>query len=243
MIYIKMKSSLKPSKVPKHVAIVLDGNRRFSRRLMIKPWMGHEWGANKVEKLLDWCKELKIKELTLYAFSAENFNRPKEEFDFLMQLFKKEASKLLKDPRVKKDRIKINFIGRISLFPTDLQKLMKEIMNYTKDNKGYTVNFAMAYGGRQEVIDAVKKMAVQIKKGDIDIDQINEETFSKNLYMEDEPDLIIRTGGEKRTSNFLIWQANYSEWIFLEKLWPEFEKEDFKLCIEEYSRRKRRFGR
>ena len=238
-----MKSSSKPSKVPKHVAIILDGNRRFSKKLMMKPWMGHEWGAKKVEQLLDWCKDLKIKELTLYAFSAENFNRPKEEFDFLMKLFHKEFTKLLKDPRVKKDSIKINFIGRISLFPEDIQKLMKELMEYTKNNKGYILNLAMAYGGRQEVIDAVKKMATQIKKGSLDINKINEETFSKNLYMVDEPDLIIRTGGEKRTSNFLIWQANYSEWIFLEKFWPEFEKEDLELCMQEYSRRKRRFGR
>jgi tritrans,polycis-undecaprenyl-diphosphate synthase [geranylgeranyl-diphosphate specific] len=238
-----MNPSSKPSKVPKHIAIVLDGNRRFSKRLMMKPWMGHEWGAKKTEQLLDWCKDLGIKEITLYAFSAENFNRPKKEFDFLMKLFNKEFTKLLKDPRVKEYGIKVNFIGRIYLFPKNIQKLMKMIMDYTKNNKGYTLNLAMAYGGRQEVIDAVRNMAIQIKKGSLNISQINEETFSKNLYMTDEPDLIIRTGGEKRTSNFLIWQANYSEWIFLEKFWPEFEKEDLKLCIEEYSRRKRRFGR
>jgi tritrans,polycis-undecaprenyl-diphosphate synthase [geranylgeranyl-diphosphate specific] len=238
-----MNPSSSPQKVPRHVAIVLDGNRRFSRKLMMKPWMGHEWGAKKTEQLLDWCKDLKIKELTLYAFSAENFNRPKKEFDFLMELFIKEFTKLLKDSRVKKYSIKINFIGRIYLFPKDIQRLMKELMDYTKNNKGYTLNLAMAYGGRQEVIDAVRKMAIQIKKGKLNLDNINEETFSKNLYMVDEPDLIIRTGGEKRTSNFLIWQANYSEWIFLEKFWPEFEKEDLELCLEEYSRRKRRFGR
>ena len=129
------------------------------------------------------------------------------------------------------------------MFPKDLQKLMHSITEKTKNNKGFIINFAMAYGGRQEVIDAVKKLVTRIKKGKLDIDQINESTFSKNLYTSDEPDLIIRTGGERRTSNFLIWQANYSEWVFLDKLWPEFEKQDLIECLKDYSKRERRFGR
>ncbi len=231
------------SKVPKHIAIVLDGNRRFAKRLLMKPFMGHEWGAKKVERLFDWCKELGVKELTLYSFSIENFNRPKEEFDFLMKLFAKEFSRLKDDPRLEKDRIKVNFIGRLDMFPSNVLSLMKELMEKTVKNDRFTINFAMAYGGRAEVIDAVKKLAEQIKDGMIDIDKINEEVFSRSLYMSSEPELIIRTGGEHRTSNFLIWQANYSEWIFLEKMWPEFEKEDFMQCIKEYSNRERRFGR
>ena len=120
---------------------------------------------------------------------------------------------------------------------------MQDLMEQTKDNKGSIINFAMAYGGREEVIDAISKMAKEIKKGSLDIAKINEESFSNYLYSDSEPDLIIRTGGEKRTSNFLIWQSNYSEWIFVEKMWPEFTKEDFVECINEYSDRQRRFGR
>ncbi|MEK6974274.1 MAG: polyprenyl diphosphate synthase [Nanoarchaeota archaeon] len=233
---------LAANKVPRHIAIILDGNRRFAKRLMIKPFMGHEWGAKKVEALLNWCHELSIKELTLYAFSVDNFNRPKEEFDYLMKLFKKELEKLKKDPRLEKFRIRINFIGRIYMFPKDVQNAMHSLMDKTKNNNKHIVNLAMAYGGRQEVIDAVKKISEAVKKGKISIDKINEDTFASNLYMRDEPDLVIRTGGEKRTSNFLIWQANYSEWVFLEKSWPEFEKKDLVECINEYSKRDRRFG-
>ena len=231
------------TRVPKHIGIILDGNRRFSKRLMMKPWMGHEWGVKKVEKLFEWCKELDIRELTLYTFSIENFNRPKEEFDYLMKLFVKEFEKLKEDNRIHENRIRINVIGRTWMFPKEVQERIHDIMEATKGYDSYVINFAMAYGGRTEVIDACRKIAEQVKKGDINIDQINEETFSKSLYFSDEPDLIIRTGGEKRTSNFLIWQGSYSEWVFLEKMWPEFEKEDLVEAIEEFKSRERRFGK
>lgn len=234
---------MKIEKVPRHVGIILDGNRRFSKKLMLKPWMGHEWGARKVEKLLDWCKELDIKELTLYAFSIYNFNRPKKEFDYLMKLFEREFKKTKKDKRLFEDKIKINFVGRIWMFPEEVQKEMKELMELTKKHDKFIVNFAMAYGGKAEVIDAVKKIAEQVKEGKLDINKINEETFSKNLYFNEDVDLIIRTSGEKRTSDFLPWQGANAEWIFVEKYWPEFEKEDFVKCLEEYSQRNRRFGK
>lgn len=232
------------SKVPRHVGLILDGNRRFAKRLMLKPWMGHEWGAKKVGKLFDWCKELGVKELTLYAFSVQNFNRPKEEFDYLMNLFKKEFDNLINDSsKVHENKIRINFIGRIWMFPQEIQERMNKLMEMTKNYDNYIVNFAMAYGGREEVIDAIKKLGEDIKIGKVNVEQINEAVFAKNLYMDSSPELVVRTGGEKRTSNFLIWQSNYSEWIFLEKLWPEFEKEDFIACIEEYNNRERRFGK
>lgn len=223
--------------VPKHIGLILDGNRRFAKRLMAKPWKGHEWGAEKVKKLLDWSKELDIGEITLYALSIENMGRPKVEFDYLMDLFRKEFDELKKDKRLKE--VKLRFIGRLSMMPEDIQEKMNILMEETKNNKGVIVNFAIAYGGRQEVIDAVKKLWDE----KIDVKEINEEMFAKHLYLEDNPDLIIRTGGEKRTSNFLIWQGSYSELIFLDKLWPDFEKEDFEACIKEYSERERRFGR
>lgn len=225
--------------VPKHVGIILDGNRRFAKRLMLKPWKGHEWGAAKVEKLFDWCKELGVKELTLYALSIENFNRPKEEFDYLMNVFRKEFDRLKDDKRLDEDGIRVRFIGRLSMLPKDIQEKMDFIVKKTKDNKNYFMNFALAYGGRQEIIDAVKRLWNE----NLDVKKLNEEMFSKYLYLESNPDLIIRTGGEKRTSNFLIWQGSYAELMFLDKLWPEFEKEDFIKCLEEFSKRERRFGR
>ncbi len=228
--------------VPNHIGIILDGNRRFSRRLMMKPWKGHEWGAKKVEKVLGWAQDLGVKELTLYVFSYENFNRPKEEFNHLMKLFKTEFDRLCEDKRIFDQQIRFNVIGRTWMFPRDVQDSIKRVMDLTKDHKGYIVNMAMAYGGRTEVIDAVKKISEQVKNGDLDIDDINEESFSRCLYMEDEPDLIIRTGGSLRTSNFLVWQSAYSEWIFLEKTWPEFEKEDLEEAISNYKKRDRRFG-
>ena len=229
--------------VPKHLGIILDGNRRFSKRLMIKPWKGHEWGARKIEALFDWCKEYNVKELTLYAFSIENFDRPKIEFDFLMNIFIKEFTRMEKDPRIGKDKVKVNFIGHIKKFPKELQEIMYRLMDRTKNHDRFIVNFAMAYGGRTEIIDATKKISKQIKDGKLNIAQINEEVFSKNLYMESEPDLIIRTS-ESRLSGFLLWQGSYAEIIFLpNKLWPEFEKKDFVECLEEYSNRKRKFGK
>ncbi|MDD5191813.1 MAG: polyprenyl diphosphate synthase [Candidatus Nanoarchaeia archaeon] len=223
------------AKNPKHVGIILDGNRRFAKRLVMEPWKGHELGAGKVEKLIDWCKELGIREITLYCFSLENFNRPKKEFDFLMKIFKKEFSRLKQDKRVRDNKIKLKFIGKTELFDKELQKIIKELVEMTKDYDNYKVNFAFAYGGRQEILDAVKKLVENRE-------EINEDNLKKNLWLESEPDLIIRTGGEKRTSNFLPWQSTYSEWIFLDKMWPEFEKQDLVDCVNEFRERERRFG-
>lgn len=229
--------------VPNHVGIVLDGNRRFAKRLMLKPWKGHEWGAQKVEKLFEWCKELKIKEITLYVFSLKNFNRPKQEFNYLMNLFSDFLSNQKIIEKIHKNKIRINFIGRLNLLPESLQKLMKDLADSTSKYKVYTMNFAMAYDGRAEVIDATKKIAEQIKKGKLNLDQINEEIFSKNVYLNSKPDLIIRTSGERRTSGFLLWQGDYAEWYFLDKFWPEFEKEDLIKAINDFKNRERRFGK
>ncbi len=219
-----------------HVAIILDGNRRFAKKLMKEPWKGHEYGLKKLDNLIEWGIEFGVKELTLYCFSLENFNRPKKEFDYLMKLFKKEAEKLKKNPKINRYKIKIRFIGKRELLSPEIQKLMKENEEMTKNNKNYIINFAIAYGGRQEMIEAIKEL-IKSKQ------EINEKNLQKNLWLKDEPDFIIRTGGEKRTSNFLPWQSTYSEWIFLDKLWPEFTKDDLKNSIKEFYNRKRRFGR
>ena len=230
-------------KVPGHIAIILDGNRRFAKRLMKEPWRGHELGAKKLEMLFDWCSEIGVKELTVYAFSVQNFNRPKMEFDYLMKVFNEEFDRLLHDEKLHKCKVKIRVIGRIEKFPKDLYKKMKKVIDITKDYNDYTINFAMAYGGREEIVDATKKIAEKIKSGELSVSDINEGIFSDSLYMKDYPDLIIRTGGDRRTSNFLPWQSTYSEWFFLEKMWPEFEKEDLVNVIAEFNDRERRFGR
>lgn len=210
---------------------------------MKEPWKGHEYGAEKVENVFEWCKELGVKELTLYCFSMQNFNRPKREFDYLMKLFKDFFNKKDVKDKVHSNKIRIRFIGRIKLFPADIYEKMKELEEDSKDYKEYKINFAMAYGGREEIIDGIKKLGRDIEYGKIKVSELNEEMFSKFLYMDSEPDLIIRTGGDHRTSNFLAWQSTYSEWIFLEKTWPEFEKEDFIECVNDFSKRERRFGK
>ncbi len=225
------------TKGPSHVAIILDGNRRYAKKNYLNLGEGHKAGAKNIENMLDWALELGIKELTLYCFSIENFQRPKNEVKVLFNLFEEQLSKLAKDERVSKDRIKVRFIGRIRMFPKKLQEQMRKIMSNTKKYDNFRLNFAMAYGGRAEIVDAVK--SIVHKK----IRKIDEKTISKNLYMEDEPDLVIRTGGEHRVSNFLIWQSYYSEWYFTDKLWPEFGKEELVKAIEDYKKRVRRFGK
>jgi len=231
------------TEAPKHVGIILDGNRRFAKKLMKEPWKGHEFGAKKVSKLFDWCKELGIKEMTLYAFSMQNFNRPKLEFNYLMKLFKNMFDDQENIDKLHANKIKVKFIGRISLFPKEVYDSMKKMEEATKDYDDYLINFAMAYGGREEIIDGIKKLGRDIEDGKIEAKDLNEELFENFLYMRSEPDLIIRTGGDHRTSNFLAWQGIYSEWFFLEKTWPEFEKEDLKVVIEQFVNRERRFGK
>ena len=228
---------------PTKVAIVLDGNRRYAKKLGLKSWQGHVYGTKKVEELFKWCKELGIKELTLYSFSIENFKRSKKEVNYLMNLFRKQIKKLKNDKRLQDYKLRVNFIGRLSLFPKDVQKEMKDVMEKTRKNNGFKVNFAMGYGGRAEIVDAAKNLIKKVKNNELKVEDIDEKVFAENLYLSNEPDIIIRSGGEKRISDFLIWQANYAELIFLDKLWPEFTKKDLRWCIEEFKRRERRFGR
>lgn len=229
---------------PKHIGIIMDGNRRFAKKLLLKPWKGHELGANKVKEIIEWCLELKIKEITLYTLSIQNINsRPKEELDFLMKLFKDGFDKIKNDKNIHDKKIRINFIGRLEMLDKELQNTINTLMNKTKDYNNLTINFAVAYGGRSEIVDAVKKIATEVKENKLNIKEINEETILNKLYIKEEPDLIIRTGGDFRTSNFLPFQSTYSEWFFLKKLFPELNKEDLSKCIEQFKDRNRRFGK
>lgn len=226
----------------RHIGIILDGNRRFAKRLMAKPWKGHEWGVAKVENVLKWCQETNIKEVTLWGFSYENFNRPEDEKKFLFEIFTKEFNRMLHDERLMTEGVKVNFIGRLHMFPQELQDAMEQLRKKTENNSMFIVNFALAYGGRAEIVDAARKMAEDLRHGKISPEDITLETFDRYLYMKDDVDLIIRTGGEKRSSGFVLWQGAYAEWIFLEKMWPEFEKEDLLSCLEEFKKRERKFG-
>jgi tritrans,polycis-undecaprenyl-diphosphate synthase [geranylgeranyl-diphosphate specific] len=224
---------------PTHIAIIMDGNRRFAKRLMLEPWKGHEYGKEKVEDLLDYAKDLGIKELTFYALSCENIkSRPKNELEYLYNLMKSTFNEMNRE-KLEKNKIKIRFIGNLGLLPKDLREQCEKLEKQTEKNNSFIVNFAIAYGGRQEIIEAIKK----ILKNKINPEDINEQTVNNYLYLADEPDIIIRTGGEKRTSNFLPWQSTYSELIFLDKFWPEFDKQDLINCIKEFKARKRNFGK
>ncbi|PIN68689.1 di-trans,poly-cis-decaprenylcistransferase [Candidatus Woesearchaeota archaeon CG11_big_fil_rev_8_21_14_0_20_43_8] len=227
-----------------HLGVILDGNRRFAKRLLLEPWNGHQYGAKKVKELMRWASELGIKQLTLFCFSVENFSRPKKEYEFLMKIFRDEFADLKKDgSEVHKNKVKVNFIGRTHLFPQDVQDMMDELMESTKKYNDYQINFAMAYGGRAEIVDAVRKLSSDIKTGSVKPEDIDEDMFKSYLYLEDDPQLIIRTSGEMRLSGFLLWQSAYSEFYFCKKFWPEFSREDLIDALQSYSNRKRRFGR
>ncbi len=231
---------------PTHIGVILDGNRRYAKKLGLNAWKGHEKGAEKFKEFLDWCEELGITEVTAYCFSIQNFNRAKDEIDFLMGLFKKATLETLKEEHfktLKEKDVKITFIGRRELLSKELQALLKEMEEKTKDYKTYRINIAMAYGGREEITDACKKIAEKVAKGEIKAEEIDEKMITEHLQLPHNPDIMLRTSGEKRTSNFLPWQSTYSEWFFIDKTWPEITKEDLKQIIEEYkTKRERRFG-
>jgi tritrans,polycis-undecaprenyl-diphosphate synthase [geranylgeranyl-diphosphate specific] len=227
------------NKTPNHIAIILDGNRRFAKRLMLEPWKGHEYGKDKLQNLLNYVKDLGVNEMTFYALSTENIrSRPERELTFLYKIFR-EAFRDMNSEELDENKIKIKFIGNLDLLPEDLKDQCLNLEKKTKDNKKFIVNFAIAYGGREELINAIKK----ILENKVDPEELNEKNIEENLYLTSQPDMIIRTGGERRTSNFLPWQSAYSEWFFLDKMWPEFEKEDLMDCIEDFKQRKRNFGK
>ncbi|MBI4177624.1 MAG: di-trans,poly-cis-decaprenylcistransferase [Candidatus Aenigmarchaeota archaeon] len=230
-----------------HLGIIMDGNRRFAQKLMLQPWQGHEWGEKKVEEVLGWCREFGIKTVTLYTLSLENIaGRPKAELNYLYKLMKGVANRVLKDKDnpVHVNKVRVRIIGRTQAMPPELRKILAELEDATKKYRDYEANFAIAYSSRAEIIDAVKKIAGSVKKEILKLSDIDESLIKKNLYnpkMSD-PDLIIRTGGEKRLSNFLMFQSAYSELFFTDTPWPEFSKKDFVAAINDFKQRKRRFG-
>jgi tritrans,polycis-undecaprenyl-diphosphate synthase [geranylgeranyl-diphosphate specific] len=231
---------------PEHIAIILDGNRRWASDKDLGPWFGHEKGAEKVEQLLDWCLKLDVKSITVYAFSTENFRRTKSEVEEIMRISGGEFRRILTDERIHKNRVRVTFIGRVKLLPEDLQRLMMDVENATKDYNDHFLNIAFAYGGRAEIVDAAKKIAEEVQKGELVPENVDEQMFEQYLYTshlpKQDPDLIIRTSGEARLSGFLLWQSAYSELFFLDVYWPDFRLIDLLRAVRTFKKRKRRFG-
>ncbi|RLA88005.1 MAG: isoprenyl transferase, partial [Deltaproteobacteria bacterium] len=214
-------------KLPRHVAIIMDGNGRWAEKKNLTRIQGHIKGIESVRNIVTFCRELEIPFLTLYAFSEENWGRPKEEVSALMELLKRYLIEELEE--MDKYQIKLKAIGELSRLPLDVYETLIDIIEKTKDHRGMTLVLALSYGGRSEIINAVKKIIKSLSKRDINIDEITPELFSHFLYTNDipDPDLLIRTSGELRISNFLLWQSAYTEFYFTKTLWPDFDKEEF----------------
>lgn len=241
----KLIEQIKQDPVPKHVAIIMDGNRRFAKELGLSPNVGHLFGRDKIEEVLGWCFDLKIKNLTVYAFSTENFQREIMEVQTLMDLCKDELIKASKDSRIHKNEVRIRVIGKLDTLPDEISESAQYVMDQTKDYDKFSFNIALAYGGREEIIQAIQKIAKDVKDDKISIEEIKEPIVSKYLYTNGipDPDIILRTSGEERISNFLLWQLAYSELYFSDVYWPAFQKRDFLRAIKTCQQRKRRFGK
>ncbi len=229
--------------VPRHIGFILDGNRRFAKLKGLVPWRGHDYGRKTVHRLLDWCDEFGVKELTLYTFSMQNFARPAREVKKLMDLMENEFTNMLTDPRIMDKKIRVRIIGQKDLLPERVQKAVMKIEQATENHDNFTLNCCIAYGGKEEIFEAAKILAKKVANKVIDAKDLTLEMFESHLFLRSQPDLIIRTGGEHRTSNFLSWQSGYSEWFFVKKLLPEFGRQDLKKILTEYTKRDRRFGK
>jgi len=231
---------------PEHIAIILDGNRRWASEQSLGPWIGHHRGADKVENLLDWCLGMGVKSITLYAFSTENFQRSMEEVEEILLVAGKKLQEILTDERIWKHEVRVKVIGRLGLLPKGLQEIILHVENATKNFDKHFLNVALAYGGRAEIVDATRKIAQKVENGEMKPDSIDEALFERYLYTahmsKQDPDLIIRTSGEERLSGFLLWQCAYSELCFLDVYWPDFRRIDLLRAVRTYQRRKRRFG-
>ncbi len=225
-----------------HIAIIMDGNRRWAKEKNLPSAFGHKKGVDSLKTTMKACDDFGIKYLTVYAFSTENWNRKKEEVDFLMNLLGETIKNELKE--MHENGVVINFIGDLTKLNPKLQGILAHAVEVTKDNTGVRLQIAFNYGSRDEIVHAAKNIASKVKTGELNVDDISEDIISKNLYTKDipDPDLLIRTGGEMRVSNYLLWQIAYSEFLVTKKYWPEFDKNALAEAIEEFNRRQRRYG-
>ena len=228
-------------KFPRHIGIIMDGNGRWAKKRMLPRSAGHAAGSENFKTIARYCNKIGIEYLTVYAFSTENWKRPKAEVDGLMDLLRK----YLKDStNFKAENIRLRFIGELSALPEDIRELMRQAEYDSKDATGLVVNMAVNYGGRDEIVHAVKAICRDVQNGTLSIDEINESTVSKRLYLSDEPEpeLIIRPSGELRLSNFLVWQSAYAEFWYSDVLWPDFKPHDLDKALRDFAKRDRRFG-
>ncbi|KUO92551.1 MAG: UDP diphosphate synthase [Vulcanisaeta sp. CIS_19] len=236
------------SSLPMHIGVIPDGNRRWARKMGLSIVEAYRVGSNKVEEFLEWSLDFGIRIVTVYVLSTENFlGRSKFELELLYRLLKEKLIKVRMDERIHRNRVRVRVIGRTWLLPEDIRREIELTERATEDYSDHYLNLAVVYGGRQELIDAVRKLIVDFNSGKLGMNDINEDTLFNYLYLNDEPhpepDLVIRTGGEYRLSNFLLYETAYSEIYVLNKYWPEITKEDLKQALDEYARRERRFGR
>ncbi len=242
MFKFRKKYDIFSLNLPKHIGIIMDGNGRWAKKRGLVRSMGHREGAKTFRKIARYCSNIGIKYLTVYAFSTENWKRPTDEVNYLMKLFEQYLKEALED--FKEENNRVLFLGDKSGFSENLQNLIREVEESSKDCTGMTLNIAMNYGGRDEIVKACKSIALKVKNSELSLDDIDEEVLSNEMYTKGQadPDLIIRPSGEYRLSNFLTWQSAYSELVFMDILWPDFTEKDLDRAILEYNSRNRRFG-
>jgi undecaprenyl diphosphate synthase len=230
-------------KMPKHLAIIMDGNGRWAKQKGFLRTLGHENGSKTVKRIVESCVKVGIENLTLYAFSTENWNRPKLEIDTLMKILIKSLKKEVKT--LQNNNIRLNSIGDLNLLPASAKKELLEVIDKTKNNTQMVLTLALSYGAREEITQAVKEISLKVKNNIISIDNIDESIINQHLYTHDLPDvdLLIRTSGEHRVSNFLLWQIAYSELYFIDVLWPDFTEDHLHEALINYQKRERRFGK
>lgn len=228
--------------MPRHVAIIMDGNGRWARERHLPRIEGHRAGAESARTIIRAAGELGIKYLTLYAFSVENWNRPKDEVDALMKYLVHYLT--TETPELNRNNVQLNVIGQIYRLPENVQEHLRKSMAALSKNNGLTLIMALSYGGRTEIVDAVRSIAAKVKAGELDPAEINEQLFAQHLYTRNvpDPDVLIRTSGEMRVSNFLLWQISYTELVVVPTMWPDFRRAQLHAALEEYTRRHRRFG-
>lgn len=231
-------------RIPNHIGFILDGNRRFANKVNLLRLEAHRQGAEKIRSVLNWCKEIGVKYTTLWAFSTENFNRSDDELKEIFNLIIEYCKKFIDDPEVHDSKVKLSIIGDVDRFPEEVQNAVNRAVEASKDYDGFFLNMALAYGGKNEILSGVKKIAKLVESRELKSQDITEEIVEDHLHSSHVPnvDLIIRTSGEQRTSGFLMWKSDYAEYYFSEKYWPEFDKEELIKAIISYNDRKRRYG-
>jgi short-chain Z-isoprenyl diphosphate synthase len=246
---LRLLRQVSAARVPAHIGLILDGNRRFARSKGLEATLGHQYGVNKLREVLQWCLDLGVGHITLYVFSTENFTRSKDEVECLLDLFVRESARLLEEPRLKSERVRVKVIGQRSRLPERVIAASEALELSTAGHDGMLLTIALAYGGREEITDAVKGLlaaaAAEGRSLDDVVAGLSPREIERYLYTEGvpDPDFIIRTSGEQRLSGFLLWQAAYSEFYFCDVLWPAFRRIDFLRAVRTYQHRGRRFGR